>query len=63
MAVGGGSAIDTAKAVSIVLENGGKVEDYEGTDKSQRKGVTVHMPSFLSPLYQSHPGRLWEDNP
>lgn len=41
VAVGGGSAIDTAKAVSIVLENGGRVEDYEGTDKSRRKGVPI----------------------
>ena len=30
VAVGGGSAIDTAKAVSIVVANGGSVEDYEG---------------------------------
>ena len=33
VAVGGGSAIDTAKAVSIVMANGGKVEDYEGVNK------------------------------
>ena len=40
-AVGGGSAIDTAKAVSIVLGNGGKVEDYEGVNRSERKGVPI----------------------
>lgn len=41
VAVGGGSAIDTAKAVSIVLANGGRVEDYEGVGKSQRPGLPV----------------------
>ena len=41
VAVGGGSAIDTAKATSIVLANGGKVEDYEGINKSQRPGIPV----------------------
>lgn len=41
VAVGGGSAIDTAKAVSIVLENGGKVEDYEGVNRSGRKGIPI----------------------
>jgi alcohol dehydrogenase len=41
VAVGGGSAIDTAKAVSIVLANGGKVEDYEGADKSARPGLPI----------------------
>lgn len=41
IALGGGSAIDTAKAVSIVMENGGKVEDYEGVDKSQRPGLPL----------------------
>lgn len=35
VAVGGGSAIDTAKAVSIVLANGGQVKDYEGVGKSR----------------------------
>ena len=41
VAVGGGSAIDTAKAVSIVLENGGRVEEYEGVNKSKRKGIPI----------------------
>lgn len=40
-AVGGGSAIDTAKAVSIVLENGGRIEDYEGLNQSERPGIPV----------------------
>ncbi|MDF2885742.1 MAG: iron-containing alcohol dehydrogenase [Lacrimispora sp.] len=40
-AVGGGSAIDTAKAVSIVLENGGRIEDYEGVNQSDRPGLPV----------------------
>lgn len=41
VAVGGGSPIDTAKAVSIVLANGGKVEDYEGINKSGKPGLPV----------------------
>lgn len=41
VAVGGGSAIDTAKAVSIVIANGGKVEDYEGVDLSARAGLPI----------------------
>lgn len=40
-ALGGGSAIDTAKAVSIVMANGGKVEDYEGVDKSHTHGIPI----------------------
>ena len=41
VAVGGGSAIDTAKAVSIVTANGGRVEDYEGVNKSARPGIPI----------------------
>ena len=41
VAVGGGSAIDTAKAVSIVMANGGRVEDYEGVNKSAKPGIPI----------------------
>ncbi len=41
IALGGGSAIDTAKAVSIVMANGGRVEQYEGVNKSQRAGLPL----------------------
>lgn len=41
VAVGGGSAIDTCKAVSIVIANGGKVEDYEGEEKSAKRGIPI----------------------
>lgn len=41
VAVGGGSAIDTAKAVSIVMANGGKVEDYEGVGRSLNPGMPI----------------------
>lgn len=41
VAVGGGSSIDTSKAVSIVLANGGNVEDYEGIDKSKKAGIPI----------------------
>lgn len=41
VAVGGGSSIDTAKAASIVLANGGKVEDYEGLNRSKHAGIPI----------------------
>lgn len=31
--LGGGSPIDTAKAIAIVISNGGKIQDYEGAHK------------------------------
>ena len=33
VAVGGGSAIDCAKGIRIILDNGGRIQNYEGTDK------------------------------
>lgn len=33
---GGGSSHDAAKAIALVLENGGKIEDYEGVDVSAK---------------------------
>ena len=41
VAVGGGSAIDTAKAVSILSINGGKIQEYEGVDKSKQAGIPI----------------------
>lgn len=41
VALGGGSAIDTCKAVGIVLANGGKVQDYEGVNKSDKKAMPI----------------------
>lgn len=41
IALGGGSAIDTAKAASIVLKNGGRVEDYEGVGRSKVPGLPI----------------------
>lgn len=32
IAIGGGSSMDTAKAVGVLMTNGGKVNDYEGLD-------------------------------
>ncbi len=33
---GGGSSHDAVKAIALVLENGGKIEDYEGVDRSAK---------------------------
>jgi len=41
--VGGGSAMDVAKAVSILLTNGGKAEDYLGLNKIKKPGVPKIM--------------------
>lgn len=41
IALGGGSAIDTAKATSIVIANGGDVRDYEGVNKSSKAGIPI----------------------
>ena len=41
--VGGGSAMDVAKAVSILLTNGGRAEDYLGLGKIKKPGVPKIM--------------------
>ena len=41
--VGGGSAMDIAKAVAILLTNGGKAEDYLGLGKIAKPGVPKIM--------------------
>jgi alcohol dehydrogenase class IV len=43
VAVGGGSAIDTAKAMGALLTNGGKISDYYGADK-----VAQRVPPFIT---------------
>jgi alcohol dehydrogenase class IV len=45
VAVGGGSVIDTAKAVGILLANGGTIQDYEGVDRVGR----AIMPLYVVP--------------
>jgi alcohol dehydrogenase len=44
--IGGGSAMDVAKAVAIIVTNGGKAEDYLGLNKVQGPGLpTIMIPT------------------
>ena len=41
LCLGGGSPMDTAKAVSVVISNGGRVQDYEGPHKVKAPVIPV----------------------
>ncbi len=41
IALGGGSPIDTAKAVSVMTSNPGKISDYMGLDNIRKKGAPL----------------------
>lgn len=41
IAVGGGSPMDTAKAMGILKTNGGRIEDYAGLNKSKHKSMPI----------------------
>ena len=41
LCLGGGSVIDTAKAVSMVVSNGGRIQDYEGPHKVKAPVIPV----------------------
>lgn len=41
IAIGGGSPIDVGKAVSILSANGGRIEEFDGYDRSKRPGSPV----------------------
>ncbi len=41
IAVGGGSPIDTAKAISVMVTNPGSIENYRGAGKIAKKGVPL----------------------
>lgn len=41
IAIGGGSPIDVAKAVSILSANGGEIQSYNGVNKSKKHGTPV----------------------
>lgn len=41
LAVGGGTPIDTAKAISVMATNKGSIEDYMGANKVEKPGIPV----------------------
>ena len=41
LAVGGGSPMDTAKAIAVMVTNSGSIEDYKGLSKIPQKGSPV----------------------
>jgi alcohol dehydrogenase class IV len=41
LAVGGGSVIDTAKSIAIMVTNAGSFEDYKGFDKIPKEGAPL----------------------
>ncbi|HEX9464424.1 MAG TPA: iron-containing alcohol dehydrogenase, partial [Alphaproteobacteria bacterium] len=41
VSVGGGSAHDCAKMVALVAANGGRVHDYEGSDRAAGRGIPL----------------------
>lgn len=41
VSLGGGSPQDAAKAIAIIVKNGGKINEYEGIEKSKKPGVPI----------------------
>ena len=58
VAVGGGSAIDAAEAIAVLVSNGGSIFDYEGIDRIPRP-----IPHWWRRRRRAAPGRTSRSSP
>ena len=50
IAIGGGSSMDTAKAIGVILKEGGIINDYEGLER----GIKTYNRSHSYPYHSGH---------
>src|SRR5699024_773695 len=49
IAIGGGSSIDTSKAISMIVENGGNINDYDNSPQGGKEVKSEGLPVFTIP--------------
>lgn len=60
--LGGGSSIDTTKAISILATNGGRINDYFGIDKIPKPGLpTIMIPTTSGTGAEVTPNAIFTD--
>jgi len=57
--IGGGSCIDAAKAIGIIITNGGSIEEYAGVDKYKKRPLpTIAIPTTAGTGSESTPATV-----